>query len=587
MSKLKVLSSAFAELHMVESVLSCSKVEIINSENTLSFEMPLTDDNKDWINDTNCIGLDGDYFDIAKYKKGQAEDGNLTVSVECEHISYRLNKPDYDEEYFTQTGTPTEILTAILNGTDFTVGTVEFTDSITYSAQEKKSRRGLLVQFAEYLGGELSFSGFSVSILVHRGSITAKDLMQDKNITVISKEVDKTKLDDSGNPTVAYECELIHPMDLALGDVVALDYDKLDINVSLRIVSINTNPYNKYEVSFSVSNTIPTVEDAAYDIATSTVSKNAVYNGCRIGPDNGFEAVLSDNMARAFFNATAFKMQKGDGTGNNWVDVLYFDPTEQTYKFVGKIVIEDGSITWAKLNSDVGDEVTTISKDEISTATIKIKQLTSLGCNPRINLFQDLTVSNGGEPAIDASDGNNNPGDKIRFMWNRYNYIAVEENAIDFYFYYSGVGGTSAICQVRPDGFYVGGHKIGGVDSSTGEYDFTDALGALIRLWVQPENPSSARSSDVWIDTDDYSRYDKTALTADTTLTTDSNEFITADGTFTITLHEATSAGIIKKIYNIGTGIVTIAGTINGHTNMLLYPGESVELVTDGSGWRY
>ena len=68
--------------------------------------------------------------------------------------------------------------------------------------------------------------------------------------------------------------------------------------------------------------------------------------------------------------------------------------------------------------------------------------------------------------------------------------------------------------------------------------------------------------------TDDYSRYDKTDLTVGTTLTVDSNEFITANGTFTITLHAATQAGVIKKIYNIGTGIVIIAGTINGVTNM-------------------
>jgi hypothetical protein len=50
-------------------------------------------------------------------------------------------------------------LTAILSGTGFTVGTVAFTGSHTYSAQEKKSRRAILVQFTEYLGGELLFTG--------------------------------------------------------------------------------------------------------------------------------------------------------------------------------------------------------------------------------------------------------------------------------------------------------------------------------------------------------------------------------------------------------------------------------------------
>lgn len=108
----------------------------------------------------------------------------------------------------------------------------------------------------------------------------------------------------------------------------------------------------------------------------------------------------------------------------------------------------------------------------------------------------------------------------------------------------------------------------------------------IIRIFVQPTQPS-ARTKDLWVDTDDYSRYEKTALTSVATLAVSANEFITASGTFTITLHAATSSGIVKKIYNIGTGIITIVGTINGISNMLLYPGESVELITEGTAWRY
>lgn len=114
----------------------------------------------------------------------------------------------------------------------------------------------------------------------------------------------------------------------------------------------------------------------------------------------------------------------------------------------------------------------------------------------------------------------------------------------------------------------------------------TDGTAYSVQIYVQDDTPTGAKSKALWVDTNDYSRYDKTALTAETTLTENSNEFITASGTFTMTLHAATSSGIIKKIYNIGTGIITIAGTINGATNMILYPGESVELITDGTVWR-
>jgi hypothetical protein len=106
-------------------------------------------------------------------------------------------------------------------------------------------------------------------------------------------------------------------------------------------------------------------------------------------------------------------------------------------------------------------------------------------------------------------------------------------------------------------------------------------------IYVQATTPSDPIEKDVWIDTDDYSRYDKVALTGTTILQESDPEFITASGTFNITLHAGTNAGIIKKIYNIGNGLITLVGTINGSANLTLYPNESVELITDGTNWRY
>lgn len=125
---------------------------------------------------------------------------------------------------------------------------------------------------------------------------------------------------------------------------------------------------------------------------------------------------------------------------------------------------------------------------------------------------------------------------------------------------------------------------------SDGPHSFANDKGAdimsIVQLYVQTTEPTDAVEKDVWIDTDDYSRYDRTALSGNTTLATDDDEVIDCTGTFTLTLHAGTSEGIIKKIYNTGTGIITISGTINGAANMFLYPNESVELITDGTNWR-
>ncbi|HWQ89527.1 MAG TPA: hypothetical protein VN374_06095 [Desulfitobacteriaceae bacterium] len=574
----------------------------------LNFALLMKNAASAYINSFNCYELDGDYFDLACYNKAQLADGKRLATVECEHVSYRLNDPDYDKDYFTHTGTPTYILGQILDGTDFTVGTVDFTDSVTYSAQEKKSRRQILMEFVATLEGEVQFDGFEVSILAHRGSATPRDLIVGYHINVVSKTYNKRETDNDGNPLVSYACEVVRNLDppLALGDEIRIDYDELDIDIALRVVSISYDPYNPQRVKpiIEIGNYINALEDSLYRIATSTVSKDAVYNGCRIGPEYGFEVVLSDNMARSFFNSTAFKMQKGDGSGTNWVDVLYFDPVTQTYVFVGTIAMGAGStIDWNEVTpptleqigfegitiddiADLAGYLTYIGETGIYTGTLVAQQIYGL-------LLEAVTIKAGkivGDDENSAILEIGEYGGAIDTAYNEINsirlkpggtncgYLQVIENG-EVYFY-SNDGSGIDFASIREDGFYLGDLKIAGVVE--GEIILT-----VPQVWVQADEPTEAKVEDLWIDTDDYSRYDKTDISSNTTLEANASEFINASGTFTLTLHAATAAGIIKKVYNTGTGIITIAGTINGATNMKLYPGESVELITDGTNWRY
>jgi len=96
-----------------------------------------------------------------------------------------------------------------------------------------------------------------------------------------------------------------------------------------------------------------------------------------------------------------------------------------------------------------------------------------------------------------------------------------------------------------------------------------------------------AITDDVIVLKDDHTRFDSITKTAAYELLVSDHEIVKVSGTFPLTLHAATTEGIIKKIYNEGTGLVTLVGTINGETNLLLYPNDSVELITDGTGWKY
>jgi len=361
-SKIKILDASLTELATIALASSASRIEKINSDNLLNFSVRVKSGYGDYIADDAVFDLDGDYFDLAYCKKEQQGDGRLMISVECEHVSYRLNNAAYNVDYFTEIGTPTAILTEILSGTGFTVGTVDFATSMTFSLQEATSRRALLMQFAAYVGGELEFSGFTISLLTQRGSATPTALTVGKDITVMSKAVDKRKLDGSGNPIVSYTCGVYKGASLALGDVVTLDYDALGISTSLRVVSKSYDPYNPNNVSVEIGNYVNSLEDDLYRIETDMVAKGKTYYGAKISADNGFESIRSDNLARAVFNADLFSMQVWDEVLESWKDKIYFDPATGKYVF-------DGTLS-ATVIEAVNAEVETVVSNTFITQTL-------------------------------------------------------------------------------------------------------------------------------------------------------------------------------------------------------------------------
>lgn len=341
---IKILDSSLKRVAILKNVIDCNKFEEINGEKTLTFNAVLDEKVSEYVDENCIVEIDNDYFDIAYYQKNQDESGALTMQVQTEHISYRLNNEEYNKELFAATGTPTSVLNAILSGTGFTVGTVEYTDNITYSIQEAKSRRQMLMEFVVLLGGEVDFNKFAVSIVQHRGSASKKLLTKGKNIKVVNKTFNKREKDSNGNPLVSYVCTPIETekTPLNLGDEVLLIQSELGIQESLRIVRLGYNPYNKIELSIELSNFISGLEDQFYKIENQAVSKDKLYYGARIGPEYGFESIRSDKKARAYFNADNFVMQSGDGSGTSWTNKLYFDAAQGKYIFDGTIYAASG-----------------------------------------------------------------------------------------------------------------------------------------------------------------------------------------------------------------------------------------------------
>lgn len=324
---IKVLTNELVRVCNIKKVIKSNRSEELNGVNILSFEALLDSSLLTNINGDSVFELNGDYFDLSYLRKRTKSDGTYSVKVEAEHISYRLNKPQYDCEYFTEEGTPVYVLEKILEDTGLVTDVVEFSDEVTYSIQEKKSRRQILMEFAAYIGGELKFYQNKVSILAHRGSTDVKILTKGKNVNVIDSVLDKHEKDKDGNPLVSYACEpiAIPGVVYSLGDEVLLIQPDLNIREQLRLVKLSYDPYDARDISMEFSNRIPGLEDDLYRIETQAVSKDKLMNGTRIGPQYGFEAVRNDKLARAYFRSDSMAFQSGDGTGENWIDRLYYD----------------------------------------------------------------------------------------------------------------------------------------------------------------------------------------------------------------------------------------------------------------------
>jgi hypothetical protein len=201
----------------------------------------------------------------------------------------------------------------------------------------------LLVGFAEYIGAELDFDKFIISLVQHRGNTAPKILSPNKNIKVVSQILDKRNRDEEGNPLISYTCTPIET-DLNLGDEVLLIQKTLGIQERLRIVKIVTNPYDKADVAVEIANQIDTLEDEFYRIETSTVIKGKLYNNCSISAENGFMSVRSDGRAKMVANSTeGFSLFSGEISGS--LARNFFVDTNG--KIIAKKIEIDGSGTFA------------------------------------------------------------------------------------------------------------------------------------------------------------------------------------------------------------------------------------------------
>ena len=242
-------------------VNACSITQKLDGECTIDFKLT-TKLTENVISVSDRLEVDGLVFYVTELKKNIS--GGICYSqFKGEHISYLLNNDDYKVEAFDMEDTPAAILTALLEGTPFTIGTIDFTDKVTLRTNKSATRRACAMQLIALVGGEIEYYGYSIGIRSHLGTETPIDIMKSNLVQDISYSYNVSA------DTTSYSLDLYQKSGLTLGDELKLKFDQLGLDAYSRIVGCDWNPFNYKEVSITVGQYLPTINDSLYQLETA------------------------------------------------------------------------------------------------------------------------------------------------------------------------------------------------------------------------------------------------------------------------------------------------------------------------------
>ena len=344
----KIFDSNNIELATLNNITSNSLKRRVNSFYEFNFQCYEEEFKSEYIQFTNYIQTDDETFDIA-YIDVSNVNNSPYYDVKCEHVFYRLHDDATKKNNYALSGTPTEILTDLLSGTDFTVGTVDFTSNIVYAVNREATVMNIVISLANTLGAEIGFSnnGFTIDLLNTIGQDNGVEVRIKKNIKGISKSVDKRGVDktsykidlvDVHNSEEYKDLTMIETLDI--GDTFQLIDETLGINISQSVLEIEKDVIKESITNITTSNNFDLLDDKLSYIEETAVKKDEIIYGIKINEDVGLEIERDDKLARTKLNADEFRMQTGDGSGS-YTDALYFDPINGKYIFVGEINASD------------------------------------------------------------------------------------------------------------------------------------------------------------------------------------------------------------------------------------------------------
>lgn len=244
------------------------------------------------IDTDSIIESDGKKYDVVYAQNAVDNQGNTLVNVQGYHVSYRLSDPDLALDSFADFDTPQNLLSQLITGTDFTIGTVDSTTPIQFFFNEKTTIRSAVFLLASQAGLEVDYNNFEINLVTQVGSNTGFSFQERKNlrgmrvindkrsgVNVLSLEVDITEMQNSDE----YKQKGYNTFEtFGLGDSCKVKSKKTGIDTVQRVVAYKYNPVKKVNSVIQLSEIVPTFTDRITNLQANSVIKGRAYNNVEI-----------------------------------------------------------------------------------------------------------------------------------------------------------------------------------------------------------------------------------------------------------------------------------------------------------------
>jgi len=182
--------------------------EILNGEYTAEFSLPSDDEILKIAEYDDFVKISGQLFRIRSISSARDCDGAAFNRITCFHVWYDACDCKYIHHTYTQSGssqvdgwigvTPRWVMQKAFEGTPFTVGEVEISDTTDIFAT-KSNPAAIVNQLIENVGGELERDNYTVHLRKGGNQYNGKRIVYGKNL----KSIEKT-MDDSAVVTRLY-----------------------------------------------------------------------------------------------------------------------------------------------------------------------------------------------------------------------------------------------------------------------------------------------------------------------------------------------------------------------------------------------